>query len=160
MARILVVDDAFTQIGSLMLAGAGGRNLPARAVNPNDVAATWAATLAAGRRSGTNYPIISFGVADRGVTWDHDPLGVDTAAFVGLNAVNELEMAAYTVGLPPVSYPVRIVGAGGIAFNAGTPAVSPSIIGSRSDGTGPIPALDNLLTALSNMGLITDNTTP
>lgn len=160
MARILIVDDAYSQVGALMLAGAGGRNLQARAVPADLVAATWAAVLAAGARSGPTNPRISFSAVDRGMQWDHDPLGVDTAAFVGINAVNELELAAYTTGAPPFSYPVRLSGAGGIAFFGGSPAVSPSIIGSRSDGTGPIPALDNLLTALSSMGLITDNTTP
>lgn len=160
MARVIVVDDAYSEVGSLLLAGAGNRNLPARAVNPNAVAATWAATLAAGRRSGTINPVISFGIVDRGMTWDADPLGVDTCAFIGMNAVNEFEIASYTTGAPPVAYPLRLSGAGGIAFFAGTPAVMPSVTGSRSDGTGPIPALDDLLSVLASMGLITDNTTP
>ena len=41
-------------------------------------------------------------------------------------------------------------------FFGAEPTPRPTITGSRSDGT----ALANLLTALHNMGLIEDNTTP
>lgn len=161
MARVLIVDDAYTDVGSLMLAGAGGRNLPARAVDPATVAASWAATLAVGNRSGTTFPIISQATAvERGIHWDHDPLGVDTAGFVGIDATGlEFHVASYNVGAPPTAYALRLSGAGGIAFFAGTPAVSPSVTGSRNDGFGEAPALTNLLTVLASMGLITDNTT-
>jgi hypothetical protein len=52
--------------------------------------------------------------------------------------------------------PIITAGDIGLGFWTGTPAVAPAVAGARDD---PEEALKNLLSVLSSMGLITDNTT-
>lgn len=152
MAKVLVVDDAFEDLQVLVLAGAGGRNLPVAAVDPP--AGTWAQVLTAGNLSGDNNAYFSSSVmAPRGIIWNSDPLGVDIAASILLTGA-ELQISG--LADPFFNHGVRIGGPGGVAFNDGAMAYKPAIVGSCAGNV----ALMNLLANLASLGLITDNTTP
>lgn len=151
MAKVLVVDDSFDGIQVLLIAGAGGRNLPVEAVD--SVAGTWEQVLAAGNVSGDNNAVFSSSAFPRGFIWNSDPLGVDIAASILLIGP-ELQVMGRTD--PFFFHGVRIGGPGGVAFNDGAMAYKPAIVGSRAGNV----ALTNLLANLASLGLITDNTTP
>lgn len=61
MAKILIVPDSYGDQQNLVLAGAGGRNLPVHAVDPSSAAPAWMSVLAAGNTSGPNEPTLSLG---------------------------------------------------------------------------------------------------
>lgn len=186
MARVLIVDDAYTGINSLSLAGAGNRNLPVSAALPSAVASAWSASLAVGNRSGAFDPRIQLGQV---VRWESDPLGTSFAGFAGVVVadtefvVSSQRSADGTIwnmrltagnsgtvyispgaGAPDGRVVIESVALGtmivvdndGVGFNGGLPAASPPVAGSRGGNV----ALASLLNELASMGLITDNTTP
>lgn len=188
--RIIVVPESYAAQVMQLLGGAGSKPVPVRAVLPDAVAPTWGAVLAAGARSGANNPrvqrsqtiqweadiagteaggIIGLNpganqfliqaLRTAGVTWSLDLTG----AAGGVNPGGNIVITAGT-GTPPgevrinnTAGAIRIrSGNTGLGFFGNSQQAKPTVTGSR----GGNAALASLMTALSNLGLVTDSTTP
>ncbi len=108
MARVLIVNDSFAASQTLLIAGAGGRNLPVEAVPFASVASAWSASLAVGSRSGANNPKIQLG---RSLYFESDPLGTSLGGSVWMNVADtEFTVSALTSS-DGTSWALRLRGA-------------------------------------------------
>lgn len=111
--------------------------------------------LAAYYKAGNNTPVL---LGDKTDATGVEMLRVDAANFIRVDNGQNYAGAWFTtpvIRLSPGAVNKIEVNVTGCGFNAATPIAKPTVTGSR----GMNAALESLLTALANYGLITDSTT-
>jgi hypothetical protein len=124
--RILVVDDAFADQTNLVLAGAGGRNMPATAVPPASVAPNWESVLSAGAFSGFTSPQMAYTIP---ILFWGDILNSKLGGWLGIDAgLVEFSLQARAAG--GLAYGLKLRGADNPGGAGGPVTIVP--------GSGPL----------------------